>query len=301
MTSKHSSFRAERGLRLPLSLWVRCALFAVPLAGTLLAVFVGDPLPQDTAYHAFADQRSFLGVPNAMNVLTNISFLVVGTIGLRRCVLRPPPIAPRPWQVFFAGVALVAIGSAWYHLAPNNGSLVWDRLPMAIAFMALVVSLLAEHTSVHAERYLLWPAIAVGVGSVAWWAYTDDLRLYAWVQLAPMGTVTIAIALSWRSKVRRMYLVGAGVCYLFAKLAELRDPEVLQITAKLISGHSLKHLLAAVGISFLALMMGHRRARLVRDASAGFDKRMRPGEERRCRSRPVVFERRGAGGVPPQD
>src|SRR6185295_8964248 len=90
------------------------------------------------------------------------------------------------WAVFFAGTVLVAFGSAYYHWRPDDAALLWDRLPMTIAFMALFVALLSEHIDERLDRKLLVPAIAIGIASLVWWRYAHDLRLYAWVQFAPL-------------------------------------------------------------------------------------------------------------------
>jgi NADH:ubiquinone oxidoreductase subunit 6 (subunit J) len=35
------------------------------------------------------------------------------------------------WTCFYVGVAAVAFGSSYYHLKPNDDTLVWDRLPVS--------------------------------------------------------------------------------------------------------------------------------------------------------------------------
>ena len=45
---------------------------------SLLALGLLDPIPQDLAYHNFADTRALFGLPNAYDVLSNIPFLLVG-------------------------------------------------------------------------------------------------------------------------------------------------------------------------------------------------------------------------------
>ena len=120
---------------------------------TFAAVFFLDPIPQDPAYHHFADDRLLWGIPNLWNVLTNLPFLVVGTIGLRYCLRTKPRFAASSWMVFFVGVALVSFGSAYYHLAPNNSTLFWDRLPMTVAFMSLLIAIIVEFV---ANLFLFW-------------------------------------------------------------------------------------------------------------------------------------------------
>ncbi len=127
------------------------------------------PIAQPLAYHRFADARTLLGLPNFWNVLSNLPFLLVGLAGLR-WLLGHPGASERvlrpAWLLLFAGVALVGLGSAWYHLAPSNGALVWDRLPMTLAFMALFSVVIGEHISLRLGRQALWPLLVAGVASV---------------------------------------------------------------------------------------------------------------------------------------
>ena len=115
----------------------------------IVATFFFDPVPQDPAYHLFADGRTLLAVPNFWNVASNIPFLFVGWMGLRYLHgNRPPTMTPvlhTCYQVFFLGVFLTGFGSSYYHLAPDNATLVWDRLPMTIAFMGFFAAII-NHT-----------------------------------------------------------------------------------------------------------------------------------------------------------
>src|SRR5258708_1963065 len=103
--------------------------------------------PQDSRYHNFADQRHLLGIPNFWNVISNAPFLVVGVLGLWALLFgRPTGILPElkaGYVAFFLGTALVAFGSSYYHLRPDNETLFWDRLPMTIAFMSFFAVVIA--------------------------------------------------------------------------------------------------------------------------------------------------------------
>src|SRR3954469_13019782 len=102
------------------------------LAVTAVAAFVVlrlPPLPQDPAYHRFADDRPWLGIPNFQNVASNLPFLFIGLIGLarlRRRIAEAGDATPVPekgdWFLLFLGVAVTAFGSSWYHWAPSNDS-----------------------------------------------------------------------------------------------------------------------------------------------------------------------------------
>ena len=125
-------------------------LAGIAVLGTV-AVITNGPIPQAPGYHAFADQRQFLGIPNFWNVASNLAFLVVGLWGLLILGRRPTPgVLPAllpAYLAFFLGTVLVAIGSAYYHLSPSDKRLVWDRLPMTVTFMAFLAILIGEQIS----------------------------------------------------------------------------------------------------------------------------------------------------------
>ncbi len=238
--------------------WRECALVLVSLL-LLAGIMAVKPLPQDPAYHDFADKRGFFGVPNFLDVVSNMPFLLIGIPGAAFCLGRHRSGASVSWAIVFFGTALVSFGSAYYHWAPDNATLVWDRLPMAVGFMGLFAALVSEHVSERLERVMLLPALAVGVASVAWWHYTDDLRPYVWVQFTPLVTILLVVAMFPGRYTHRRYLLYGLGSYLFAKSAELWDREFFALTANTLSGHSLKHLLAALGLLFIYLMLRRRK------------------------------------------
>jgi hypothetical protein len=169
--------------------------------------------------------------------------------------------------VFFVGVLLTAAGSAYYHLAPDNQRLFWDRLPMTIAFMALIAAQVADRISVRMGLVLLIPLLAVGLASVLYWRATEQagagnvvpygvLQAYSVVML-------LLIALSQPSRYTRgsdVYWVFAA--YVAAKLFELLDAQVLGL-GHLVSGHTLKHVAAAVGGLVVCRMLLLRESKAV--------------------------------------
>lgn len=239
--------------------WREAALLLFVLAPLLyLLLLYGGPIPQDRSYHALADTRSWLGVPNFWNVASNLPFLLVGAAGLLWCCGRTGTGARVSWLVFFLGVALVCFGSGYYHRAPDDDSLVWDRLPMTVAFMGLFAALLSEHLSEKLELAILVPALIIGIASVILWKHTDDLRVYIWVQLAPLLAVPYVIAVYPGRYTHRHYLLYGVGFYALAKVAELKDQEIYDLTSSLLSGHVLKHLLAAAGTFCVYLMLRRR-------------------------------------------
>lgn len=212
---------------------------AFTAAAAIGGIFLFDPIPQDPAYHNFTDKRMFFGLPNFWNVVSNLPFLVAGAFGLLKLPkLAAPELRPH-YIVFCVAVTLVAFGSSLYHLAPSNPTLVWDRLPMTVAFMVLFSAIIADRVSWLAGRALLWPLVTAGIASIAWWIRTEaaghgDLRPYVLVQFLPMLLVPM-ILLLWRenalSTQRLWFAFGA---YGAAKFAEQFDY------------HAMKHLLAAL-------------------------------------------------------
>ncbi|MGI9329838.1 MAG: ceramidase domain-containing protein [Gammaproteobacteria bacterium] len=237
----------------------RHLILGVLVVITLLGVMMLEPIPQDIRYHDFADKRAFFGIPNAFDVLSNLPFLLIGIWGSVICArqdLGPMRIA---WLIFFVGVALVSAGSAYYHLSPSNPTLAWDRLPMTIGFMAVFCALLGERVNVKLGQRLLIPMLVLGAVSVAHWAWTDDLRLYAWVQFMPLVILPIVLATFARRYSHQWYLLAALFWYLLAKVTEFLDPQILALTGGAVSGHTLKHLAAAVSCYCVLLMLRKRQ------------------------------------------
>jgi len=236
-------------------------LVAITLCSILgiVGVLMLDPIEQDIGYHIFVDQRALLGIPNFWNVISNIPFLLVGIMGLysifisqRIVFITELKIA---YTLFFLGVSLVAFGSGYYHLWPDNASLVWDRLLMTIAFMALFSILIGEFTSTKLAKFTLWPLVAFGAFSVLYWYSTEssgegDLRFYILVQFLPILVIPL-ILIFFKPKYTHTsgywYLLSA---YVLAKGLEHFDESINTILFSL-SGHSLKHVVAALGIFFL--------------------------------------------------
>lgn len=234
----------------------------------IIAVAMADPVAQDPLYHIFADQRSIASIPNFLNVMSNLPFLIVGILGWRVIATNGETITPTTrfaWIIFFFGIALTAFGSGYFHLKPNNDSLVWDRLPMTIGFMSLVSIIVSEYFSPQLGKKLLVPLLLIGIGSVAYWAHTEslgagDLRPYAIVQFLPMLLIPLTIVLyKDRSDLGRYVWWMIGF-YVAAKIAEQLDDNLYAI-GNAMSGHTLKHLLASLAPASLLYGLMQRRGR----------------------------------------
>jgi len=239
--------------------WREGAMIALAVL-SLAALLVAGPIPQYADYYRLADGRSFLGIPNVVNVFSNVPFLLVGAAGMVHCRRSEYSCARASWLVLFAGMVLVCFGSGYFHWDPNDATLAWDRLPMTFVLAGLVAALVSEQFDLRHERYILLPAIVVGAISVGWWYRTGDLRLYIWVQAIPLLAIAVLFVLFRATYTHRRYLVYGLGLYLLAKVAEYYDREVFSFTGNMLSGHSLKHLLAAAAMFLVYLMLRRRRA-----------------------------------------
>jgi hypothetical protein len=236
----------------------RGLLFLAVVLGSLALMLSLDPLPQDTGYHRFADQRAILGVPNFFDVTSNVAFLVVGAAGAAFLARRAVSLRVA-WLTFFLGVALVSVGSGYYHANPNNGTLVWDRLPMTIAFMGLFAAILGEYIEENLGTILLAPAVIAGFLSVLYWRWFDDLRFYLWIQLIALLIIPLAMVLFQRRHTHQWLLLGALALYGLAKASEVYDQEIFALTRRLLSGHTLKHLIAALSCYAVLVSLQRRK------------------------------------------
>jgi hypothetical protein len=211
-----------------------------------------------------------MGVPNCLNVVSNALFLLVGALGIRFLFRTgqwrlhfDDPRERWPWIVFFGAVAATAFGSAWYHLNPNDTTLVWDRLPMAVGFMALVAAVVAERVSLGCGLALVLPLSAAGVASVLWWSFTQsrgegDLRFYAIVQFGCVPILGVLLAFYPARYTRNAdYVISLGF-YGVAKIFEAADRQIFAL-GHIVSGHTLKHAAAALSAWWLLRMLERRR------------------------------------------
>jgi hypothetical protein len=223
------------------------AAIAIVAAAILFGAF--PPIAQDPAYHNFADRRTIWGIANFWNVVTNLPFLAVAIRGLR--AFRSPAAFKESWEraaygILLLGLGLVAFGSGYYHSNPDSARLVWDRLPMTVVFTSLLASTIGERTTMSAGKWLLGPLIGAGIGSVAWWAATGDLRAYGLVQFYTVAAMPLMLA--WfppRYTGTRGLWAMAG-CYVLAKILESSDGWIATVVST--GGHPWKHVAAAAAM-----------------------------------------------------
>lgn len=239
---------------------------ALTVACSVAALLI-PAMPQPPDYHRFVDTRALFGIPNALDVLSNLGFLVAGRLGWGVVFRRETVFATRPervpYAVFFIGMLLTAFGSSYYHLAPDNERLFWDRLPMTIAFMSLIGAQIVERIDRRLGLRLLGPLLLVGAASVIYWRLTEragagNVIPYGILQGYAVMVLLMLAALYPSRYTRAKDLYGVFACYVLAKLLEAFDTQIFAF-GNLVSGHTLKHLSAAAAGLVVCRMLWLRK------------------------------------------
>lgn len=196
-----------------------------------------------------------------MNVLSNIPFVLLGTAGLWMIRKRRPYDAfekfKTSYTIFLVAIFFTGVGSAFYHLNPTDFTLIWDRLPMTVAFMAFFSIVTGTMVNPKFGNRMFWPLIGFGLFSILFWTMNNDLRFYALVQFLPMLLIPLILIFYKSNQILKKYFWLVVVCYGFAKLVEALDSEIFLISG-VISGHSIKHLLAAMVPLLFILSLFHK-------------------------------------------
>ena len=199
------------------------------------------------------------GPATALNVLSNLPFIVsacCSAFGFFLDGRSAPPgvfeydVERGPYWVYFVGLVLTGIGSSYFHADPCNATLTWDRAGLAIAFMALFTSILAERVHVALCRAGHFGRSFCSASAVSFIGITPTHRrrrstfLFHRAVLSARHPAGAAVLLSAALHARRRSL-AALLCYVLAKGLEILDREVYT-GAGFVSGHTLKHLVASL-------------------------------------------------------
>lgn len=253
----------------PLVRWRATLLIAVTVVFAAAAILI-SAAPQPLSYHAFADSRTIWAIPNFFNVFSNALFLVGGAMGIlfiaRRQAVFIDAREQLPYVVFFLGALLTAFGSSWYHLAPDNARLVWDRLPMTLGFSGLVSAALVERASPEIGLRALWPLLGLGIASVLYWSAGEragegNVIPYAVYQGWSIVIIVLLIAaFPARRHTHGALLAWAAAAYGLAKVCETFDVAIYRSSGQTVSGHTVKHILAASAVVAIAMQLRRRES-----------------------------------------
>ena len=231
------------------------------------AAILHGPIAQLPNYHDFADQQTISDIPHFADVISNVGFALVALWGWAQLATRKQSDGLRDgwagYRLFLIGLFLTALGSSFYHLAPDNARLVWDRLPIALACGGLLAGVWGDTRARNSSNLAAWLAL-LAVISVAWWHFTGqtgigDLRPYLLLQALPILLIPLWQWIFDMPAAERWAFGGALLLYVIAKFAELNDHQLLSATG-ILSGHTLKHLLAT-GATALVVARLVRRSR----------------------------------------
>lgn len=209
--------------------------------------------PQPEHYHQFSGDQPIFGIPNFMNVASNIFYLLAGIMGIIRVQNRKLELPKIRWNAFFISLILVGLGSSYYHLSPSTYSLFWDRLPMSLGFALLSANFLAERYSTLKGKTPLFLLLGFSLYSVIHWHLGElielgDLRLYGITQFATIGVIgTILIFRPHGIPLDRPYWI-LFIGYSIAKACEMLDPVIFTLSHEFLGGHVIKHLISGIAL-----------------------------------------------------
>lgn len=247
----------------PIALWLLAATIA---ALTWLLV---SPVPQPPQYHDFADWHVSFGINYSYDTFSNILFILAGLAGLRflhDAKNRPKFIEQHealPYRLFFAAAILIGLGSGYYHLAPDNGRLLWDRAAISLAMASWFSAILCERVSISAGLRLLPLLYAAGLGSVVYWGWSEmngngDLRAYGLIQLYPMLLIPLLLWLYPARYSGDRHILIVIVLYVLALACDFMDHAIASLSG-LVSGHTMKHMIAALAVYWVLLGLRLRK------------------------------------------
>lgn len=226
------------------------AALLLACAALLLAALFGPHLAQPGHAHAFADQRALWGIPCALDVLSNLPFAIAGALGLLVLARVPRKALERTQRqcagLFFIGLLVTAVGSSWYHLAPDDFGLAIDRAAMSVAFAGLLGLVAATRVSARAGLAMSIALLVLAPLSVLAWFVSGNVLPWALVQFGGMALLLLALAATRPLPGALPVQWGLVLfAYAVAKLFEVGDHTIYAATGELFSGHTLKHGIAA--------------------------------------------------------
>jgi hypothetical protein len=216
----------------------------------LLAIFLPS-IEQNQNYHNFADQRVLFGVNNAFDTLSNLAFIMVGILGLVNFYNNQYIKISNSFSVilnlFFIAIILTGLGSSFYHLSPNDFTLVFDRLAMSLVFASILAMLAYLKISPRFGLHTLAELLILAPLTVLIWKFNGNLTPYVVLQFGGIILVILTLLLT-KTRMQGPCFTSLIILYGAAKLVEFYDEKIFNLSQNLISGHTLKHLIAALAV-----------------------------------------------------
>lgn len=248
-------------------------LIAAYVLAVMLVALLSEPVAQDLAYHDFANDRSRLGIPNFADVVSNAVIFASALWGLCLCV-RPSSerflgqTDHRFALLLFAALVLTAAGSTWYHLAPDNHRLFWDRLPLSIAFTALIAWLAAERSQPgKGVQTQLWLWVSIGPAAATYWYVSElagagDVRFYLILHGFMLITPPLLLRIHAGLTHARAYWWAYAI-FLVGMAGDVLDHQIFTLTHETVSGHNIKHVAMGLAVAVLAGMLALRSRKTI--------------------------------------
>ncbi len=265
----------SNGVPARLSTGMRIGIIAAVAVAMTVVPFFLEHLPQNPAYHCFADNREILGIPHFGDVASNLAFLLVGIAGLifvfgsKGRILLKAPGERLPYVVFFATLVVVMFGSSYYHWAPSNGPLFWDRLPITIGFMALLAAFIADRIDLKWGVRALPVLMILGAAVTYQWLLSEGTgplgydekgqgNLWFYIFLQAMAVVSIVL-MCWLFPARNTNMWYVWMMLLFYGIGKVLEISAVDVVVyeelRWVSGHTLKHLVSAVAAYMVLAML----------------------------------------------
>jgi hypothetical protein len=239
--------------------------YIIPSLGLLcvISLLINGPIPQNQSYHNFADERELLGIPNFLNVVTNLPFAIVGLIGFTVARTIKENRLKYISNAIFTGFLLVAIGSGYYHWRPSDDTLIYDRIPIAVIVMSFCSFIIYDCVNPLKGVNTLIILNTVGIISVGYWALTErmgngDLRWYGFVQFFPIIAIPLILILYKPSFNYTKEIIIIFLFFILARICEIFDKTIYYALKETISGHSLKHLFMAASCYQIFILLRRR-------------------------------------------
>ena len=238
-------------------------LYLISLLLFFLVALLYGPISQPQSYHSFADGREFISIPNTLDVVSNLAIIYPGIIGLsfvherrKKAILSEDEMSIQ--ITLFSGMLLTFAGSIWFHLDPNDSTLLWDRLGMSVVIGSCISLMIHDMWDKNLAGKIHIPILVMSIVSVLWWPVFDDLRIYFIVKHQPFVIFPLLIFFGHKTYDLISGYYWALSLFILATFFEFTDQLIFDLT-RFISGHTLKHIAAGIGLWLLMIMLRDRK------------------------------------------